>query len=100
MGTPDPGMSDTWDGMSSRGKRERNDESNEKISQSASAGTPQLCDSKKKPALEEAIGPKNLGTLMQIVPALPPEDGGTNKNMEVSGYLVPTCAPPPCPSHN
>ena len=67
MGTPDPGMSDTWDGMSSRSKRERNDESNEeKISQPASASTPQLCDSKKKPALEEAIGPKNLGTLMQI----------------------------------
>ena len=86
MGTPDPGMSDTWDKMGSLGKRDRNDESNEeKISQPASAGAPQLCDSKKKPALEEAIGPKNLGTLMQLEPALPPEDGGTDKNMEVSG---------------
>ena len=56
MGTPDPGMSDTWDKMGSLGKRDRNDESNEeKISQPASAGAPQLCDSKKKPALEEAI---------------------------------------------
>ena len=36
MGTPDPGMSDTWAVMSSRGKRERDDESNEeKISQPA-----------------------------------------------------------------
>ena len=86
MGTPDPGMSDTWAVMSSRGKRERDDESNEeKISQPAPTGTPQLCDSKKKPALEEAIGPKDLGTLMQMVPVLPPEDGETDKNMDISG---------------
>ena len=65
--TPDPGMTDYYSAQSSLGKRDHPDESDEeKISQPAPAGALNLCDSKKKPALEEAIGPKNLGTLMQI----------------------------------
>ena len=84
--TPDPGMTDYYSAQSSLGKRDHPDESDEeKISQPAPAGALNLCDSKKKPALEEAIGPKNLGKLMQSEPALPPEAGGTDKNMEISG---------------
>jgi len=79
-------MSNTWDEMGSRGKRERNDESTEeKSSQPTTTSALQLCDSNKKPALEVAIGPKNLRMLIGSEPVLPPEAGGGDKNPEITG---------------
>ena len=84
--TPDACMSNTWDEMGSRGKRERNDESTEeKSSQPTTTSALQLCDSNKKPALEVAIGPKNLRMLIGSEPVLPPEAGGGDKNPEITG---------------
>ena len=75
--TPDAGMSNTWDEMGSRGKRERSDESTEeKSSQPTTTSALQLYDSNKKPELEVAIGPKNLLMLIGSEPVLPPEAGG------------------------
>ena len=77
-------MADTWDHLGSHGKRGRNDESNEEKS-SLPAPAPGLSGCNKKPALEGAIEPKDLGKLMEQEPVLQPEAGEPGKNMEISG---------------
>ena len=77
-------MADTWDHLGSHGKRGRNDESNEEKS-SLPAPAPGLSGCNKKPALEGAIEPKDLGKLMEQEPVLQPEAGEPDKNMEISG---------------